>query len=112
MPVGLTVGVTLAPPVGMEIVALAVEALAMDPVVPPTDAPPPVAELALPAPVLLVVDGAAMALEVIAALVGRLSAAAAVPPPPLVVAVVAEVVLEVDEVTTPELVTLALGWVT
>ncbi len=120
IPVWLSVGVALDVLLGLaalEALAADVELLAIAPVVPPSD-PPELVDVAAdalvpkpPTPVLLVVDGAVRALAVIDALVGRVSEVdgPAPPPPPPVVVLAVELAADV---TTPALVTLALGEVT
>jgi hypothetical protein len=116
MPVELTVGVALVVLLGLLTVAPAVvELLVMVPVVPPSDPLELVAELdeKLPIPVVLVVDGAVTALDVIEAAVGRVSVVdIPEPPPPPELALVVELELDVGAVMTPAALTLALGEVT
>ncbi len=114
-PVGLTVGVTLDAPLGLASVEVTVELVVMVPVVPPReplDTPEDAVVWKLPTPVLLEVEGAVKAFDVIEAAAGRLSAVDALAPPPPPVVVELDVALEDAAVTTPDAVTFALGGVT
>ncbi len=106
-PVGLAVGVTLEPLLGLAGVEAAVVLLAIVPVVPPRE---PLD--ALVKPLLLEVEGVESALDVIEAAAGRLSAVDPPDPPPPPVVLEADVALEDAAVTTPDAVTFALGDVT
>jgi len=117
MPVEVMLGVALDVLLGLATLVLLApdaELLVIVPVVPPS-VPLVLLDVLvpkLPTPVVLVVKGVVRAFEVIAALVGRVSdveAPAPPPPPPLVVV---ELVVDAADVTTPALVTLALGEVT
>jgi len=107
-----------APAVFVEaVVELELELLAIVPVVPPSEPRallPDALVPKLPMPVVLVVDGAATALEVIEALVGRVRAldSPGPAPPPVAVVLVLELELDVGEVMTPAALTLARGEVT